>query len=160
MQNRRPEYAMTFERSTTMTIRTNLLPIASGVAILALVGCAPSSEPGPPPPPVEESQPAPTAAACVIESSPVPVLVHFYADGVSPAAAMADVLHGVQDDFGEALRIVEIDAEDCAALAESHGVDVIPTVVLIRPGQDDVHVMGWVSREHLDMWLATHGVTR
>jgi len=134
-----------------ITITGRLFPVVAGLALLALTGCGPASE--------DETPPVQAEPACTIESSDVPILVHFYSPDVSPESTMSDVLRGVREDFGDALEIVEIDAEACPALAESHGVEILPSVVLVRRGLPDVQVMGWVSREHLDTWLAVHGLT-
>lgn len=136
------------------TMSRGFLGIAA-LALLALTACEPASEPAS----EDEARPSQGESACTIESADVPVLVHFYAPDVSPESTMSDVLSGVHEDFGDALEIVEIDAEACPALAESHGVEILPSVVLVRQGQPDVQVMGWVSREHLDTWLAVHGLT-
>jgi len=125
---------------------------ATGIALLTLTACGPASDDA-------GTSGGSVAAECAIESTAGPVLVHFGSEGHAHADGMAAVLSGVQADFGDGLAVVKIDIDSCPELAESHDVDRVPTVVLLRDGIDDVKVVGWVSREHLDTWLTAHGVS-
>jgi thioredoxin 1 len=133
------------------------LALAVCFSMIVSVACAPSTD--------DTSAPAAGAGeGCTIDAeilgAGVPVLIHFTTTGVALAEEMKGVMRGVQEDFGDGLTLVELDVADCSALAGEYGVDRTPTVVLLRTGEENVRVVGSVSREHLDRWLVVHGVTR
>jgi thioredoxin 1 len=126
-------------------------------SMIVSVACAPSTE----------DTSVSTAGAgdgCTIDEemlgAGVPVLIHFTTPGDALAERMTEVMLGVREDFDDRLTVVEIDAEECSSMAGEYGVLRVPTVVLLRTGEETVHVVGSVSRDHLDSWLVLHGVTR
>ena len=56
----------------------------------------------------------------------------------------------------EALRIMDVDAEDNAELAERYNVRGVPTLILFKGGQELARCNGFQSGAMLREWLAPH----
>ncbi len=68
-------------------------------------------------------------------ASEVPVLVDFYADWCGPCKMLAPILKQVKDEMGDSVKIVKIDVDKNAAIAERYQVRGVPTMILFRDGK-------------------------
>ncbi|GGD43293.1 thioredoxin [Muriicola marianensis] len=70
-----------------------------------------------------------------IISSEIPVLVDFYADWCGPCKVLAPILKQVKDQLGDSVKIIKIDVDRNASLAERYQVRGVPTMILFRDGK-------------------------
>ncbi|HHO54502.1 MAG TPA: thiol reductase thioredoxin, partial [Deltaproteobacteria bacterium] len=71
----------------------------------------------------------------LIRSSPVPVLVDFYADWCGPCRALAPILEQLSRRYAGQLFVVKIDTVAHKRTAGSLGVQGIPAMFLFRGGE-------------------------
>ncbi len=70
-----------------------------------------------------------------IISSPVPVLVDFYADWCNPCKAMSSILLRVKEEEGTSVRIIKIDVDKNRDIALRYSIQTIPTLMIFKEGK-------------------------
>ncbi len=70
------------------------------------------------------------------------VLVDFWAAWCPPCKALAPILHQLEEEMGEKVKVVKVDVDSNQQLAMDHGVQGIPTVKLFKGGEE---VKAWVG---------------
>ncbi len=64
----------------------------------------------------------------------VPVLVDFFAEWCGPCKMMPPILKDVKEKLGEAVRIIKIDIDKNAAVANHYNVSSVPTLMIFKSG--------------------------
>jgi thioredoxin 1 len=82
-------------------------------------------------------------------NSETPILIDFYADWCGPCKAMTPILKEVASNVGDTARIVKIDVDKNRAVAQSVGVQSIPTLVLYQKGKQKWRHTGMHSAKGL-----------
>lgn len=70
-----------------------------------------------------------------IINSETPVLVDFFADWCGPCKMLSPILKEVKNDLGDQVKIVKINVDSNASLAEKFQVRGVPTMLLFRNGK-------------------------
>ena len=70
------------------------------------------------------------------------VLVDFWAAWCPPCKALAPILHQLEEEMGDKVKVVKVDVDSNQELAMEHGVQGIPTVKLFKGGEE---VKAWVG---------------
>lgn len=83
--------------------------------------------------PVTES--LPSSLFDLVERSPKPVLVDFYAHWCGPCRMMEPVVQQLAKRFRDRLLLVKVDVDRKQRLAAFYGVVAIPTFILFHRGQ-------------------------
>ncbi len=81
--------------------------------------------------------------------SPVPVLVDFYADWCPPCRALAPILDTLAQQVDGEARIVKVNVDHEPALAQSYGINSIPTLLVFAGGREVDRIAGLLSPEQL-----------
>ncbi len=76
-----------------------------------------------------------TSFAELLQQSPTPVLVDFYATWCGPCQMMAPILEQVGQRLQGRLKVVKIDSDRYPQLASQYQIQALPTLVLFRQGQ-------------------------
>lgn len=92
----------------------------------------------------------------LLDSSPLPVLVDFYATWCGPCQMMAPILEQVGTYLRERLQIVKIDSDKYPHLASRYGIQALPTLVLFKNGQECDRLEGVVQAQPLIQRLESY----
>lgn len=88
----------------------------------------------------------------VLESK-VPVLLDFGATWCGPCKALKPTLEKLAAQLGDKVKVLEIDADDSAAIATKYKVRAVPTVISFVAGQEHKRHTGTASLEVLSSLL-------
>ncbi len=91
----------------------------------------------------------------LLESSPVPVLVDFYAIWCGPCQMMSPILEQVGANLRDRLQIVKIDTDKYPGLASQYHIEALPTLVLFKNGQPTDRIEGVVQAPQLIQHLSS-----
>lgn len=81
-----------------------------------------------------------------ISSSPVPVLVDFWAKWCSPCHAIAPLLDDLASEYDGQVRFGKVNIEEQPRLAAEYRISGVPTLLLFKDGQVQDVIVGLKSR--------------
>lgn len=82
--------------------------------------------------------------------SELPVLVEFYSDSCIPCKQMSPILEDLEEDYEDRLRIVKVNVNFDAALAESYQVMASPTFLFLKDGREVNRARGLKKKLELE----------
>lgn len=89
-------------------------------------------------------------------TSPIPVLVDFWAEWCTPCKMMAPVLDQLASEKSSQLTVVKLDVDSNTDIAGRYNVMSIPTLILFKGGQPVERLVGYMPKERLLGELAEH----
>ena len=87
-------------------------------------------------------------------ASSVPVLLDFTAAWCGPCKAIAPHLEKVQEEKGQALKVVKLDIDHNPDTPNKFGVQSIPTLLLFKDGKVVAKKVGSLNKPALDQFVA------
>lgn len=99
---------------------------------------------------------ADTAAFDAMIADRAPVIAKFQTKACVICRRLEPGLKQVAERMPDALRVVDVDAEDNAGLAERYGIRGVPTLILFKDGDELTRCTGFQSAGMLREWLAPH----
>jgi len=84
----------------------------------------------------------------VLEAS-VPVLVDFWAPWCGPCQAMLPVIDEVSEAVGDSAKVVKVNVDENSETAQKYGVMSIPTLLLLKNGEEIQRFVGIQAKEDL-----------
>jgi thioredoxin 2 len=95
--------------------------------------------------------------ASAVRSSPVPVLVDFWAPWCGPCRAAAPMLDALAKSRAGKLLVLKVNTDEQPEVASRFGIRGIPTFVLFANGQEVGRQSGIVPTHQIDDWIAEAG---
>lgn len=77
-----------------------------------------------------------------------PVLIDFYADWCAPCKMLSPIVEQVAQE-NEKIKVVKINVDELQEIATKYGVISIPTLVVIKNGQEINRSVGLISKEEI-----------
>lgn len=106
---------------------------------------------------VEEAAPAEVVKNLGAEEIPVagakPAVIDCWASWCGPCMMFKPVYHKVAEQYADKADFYAADFDQCHGLAELYQITAIPTVVLLKEGQDPVFKTGAMSEDEFKAWL-------
>ena len=84
------------------------------------------------------------------------VIAKFQTKGCVICRRIEPALKGLAERYADRLRVLEIDAEEEAALGERFGIRAVPTLILFKEGKEAGRCNGFQSASMLRDWIAPY----
>lgn len=82
--------------------------------------------------------------------SELPVVVEFYSDSCIPCKQLSPILGGIEDDYEDQLKVVKVNVNFDADLAQKYEVAASPSLLFFRGGKEVDRIRGLVKRPALE----------
>ncbi len=89
----------------------------------------------------------------MVLKSEVPVLVDFWASWCGPCRQQMPIVETLAGQVGDKARVVKINVDEAAELAEKMGVSSIPTLMVFKNGKETSRLVGMQSADVLNRAL-------
>ncbi|MDO5737313.1 MAG: thioredoxin, partial [Propionibacteriaceae bacterium] len=88
-----------------------------------------------------------------VTSASVPVLVDLWAPWCAPCISIAPMLERLSRDRAGQLKIVKVNIDDNPALQERFNAMSIPTMVILKDGEEVARQIGALPQRALQQWV-------
>jgi thioredoxin 1 len=94
--------------------------------------------------------------AAKVAGATTPLVVDFFAEWCGPCKMLSPVLENLAAEYDGKLEIVKVDIDEAADVAQQYGVTSVPTLVVIKSGQEADRMVGFQSKDSLSAKFNTH----
>lgn len=82
-----------------------------------------------------------------------PVFVDFSAEWCGPCKMLAPVLAQVSEEYDGKLTFLNVDVDECPAIAQQLGIESIPTLVIFKDGKPASATVGFQPAANLKQFI-------
>jgi thioredoxin 2 len=91
--------------------------------------------------------------SAVVDKSPIPVLIDFWAPWCAPCRIVAPAVERVSQERAGELKVVKVNTDLDPALQERFGIRGIPTLVLMEHARERDRITGALNLNALRQWV-------
>ena len=88
--------------------------------------------------------------------SKVPVLLDLWAPWCAPCRMVSPILERLASENAGRLKLVKVDVDESPRIMTRFGVQAIPTLVILKDGEEASRQQGAGSRAQLSAWIGRH----
>jgi thioredoxin 2 len=89
----------------------------------------------------------------VVEKSPIPVLIDFWAPWCAPCRIVAPSVERLSQELAGQMKVAKLNTDLAPSLQERFGIRGIPTLVLMDGGRERDRVTGAMNLNALRQWV-------
>lgn len=89
----------------------------------------------------------------VVEKSPIPVLIDFWAPWCAPCRIVAPAVERLSEELAGQVKMVKVNTDLAPGLQEKFGIRGIPTLVLMEGAKERDRVTGALNLNALRQWI-------
>ena len=86
----------------------------------------------------------------LINNSPVPIMVYFWAEWCLPCKIISPVIETLVHEYAGKITIAKLDADSCKETVRQRKVFSIPTVMIFKNGAEQERLIGSRHRDELE----------
>ena len=136
--------------SCTNCGKTNFFPVsASGKRVVCGHCKTALPEPG------HVSEPAPAQAYNLFQKSAIPILADFYSPTCAPCQVMHPVIEQLAQRRAGELMVIRVNVDSHPEMAAAFGVQGVPTVIILRKGNEVARTSGAMDETNFSLWVAS-----
>ena len=76
-------------------------------------------------------------------------LIDFYADWCGPCQPMKPIIEEIEKEMQDSLRVTKVDVDQNQEMASKYGVMSIPTLIILKNGEETDRLVGAVGKDTL-----------
>ena len=81
--------------------------------------------------------------------STIPVVVDFWATWCMPCMKLSPILNEIAEEFDGKIKIGKVNVDEQMEIAQEFGIEVIPTLILIKDGQEILRNSGYLKAQEI-----------
>ena len=82
-----------------------------------------------------------------------PVLVDFWATWCGPCRMLAPTVSAIAEKYAGKVKVCKCDIDENIPLAEKYGIEVIPTLILFKNGEEKDRKIGLMTENEIESML-------